>query len=303
MLSQPGDLQVESVAAALGLDAAAMVYRPVGFGSHHWAVGAEWFVTVDDLETKRLTVADSLDAAFDRLDRALDAARGLSAEFVVAPVGPLVRLGRYAAARYPFMAGESFDWGSYPAGEHREAVLAMLVRVHGAVSPPAPVDDFGVPHRDALEAALGGAVVGNAGPFAQRAAAVISDGARRIRRLLDRYDTLAAGADPGRSVLTHGEPHPGNTLRTADGWKLIDWDTALIAPPERDLWLLGGDLSAYTKATGVEVRPELLEMYRLRWDIADLAVEVDRFRRPHTGSADDVESFEILRSVVAALPA
>ena len=44
-------------------------------------------------------------------------------------------------------------------------------------------------------------------------------------------------------------------------------------------------------------------MYRLRWDIADLAVEVDRFRRPHTGTADDVRSFEILRSVVVALPA
>ena len=53
------------------------------------------------------------------------------------------------------------------------------------------------------------------------------------------YDALVAG-DGRRTdaevVLTHGEPHPGNTMRTEDGWRLIDWDTARIAPPERDLW-------------------------------------------------------------------
>ncbi len=34
-------------------------------------------------------------------------------------------------------------------------------------------------------------------------------------------------------VLTHGEPHPGNTLMTNGGWVVVDWDTTLIA--ERDL--------------------------------------------------------------------
>jgi aminoglycoside phosphotransferase (APT) family kinase protein len=102
-------------------------------------------------------------------------------------------------------------------------------------------------------------------------------------------------------VLTHGEPHPGNTMRTADGWRLIDWDTALVAPPERDLWHLGGDLSAYTSATGVEVRPELLEMFRLRWDIADIAVGVDRFRRPHPGDPNDDEEWDILRTTVGGI--
>jgi spectinomycin phosphotransferase/16S rRNA (guanine(1405)-N(7))-methyltransferase len=303
VLSPPEDLSVESIAAALGMDAAALVYRPVGFGSHHWSAGDEWFVTVDDLETKRLTVADSLDAAFERLTSAIDAARALRADFVVAPIGPPVRVDRrYAAALYPFVAGESFGFGAHQPGEHRDAVLAMLIDVHSATGVPAPPDDFVVPHRDVLEAALGGAAAGGAGPFEQRTAALICDNARAVGKLLDRYDTLAAGADPGRAVLTHGEPHRGNTMRTADGWRLIDWDTALIAPPERDLWLLGGDLTAYTKATGVGVLPDLLEMYRLRWDIADLAVDVDRFRRPHTGTPDDAESFAILHRIVAALP-
>jgi aminoglycoside phosphotransferase (APT) family kinase protein len=39
-------------------------------------------------------------------------------------------------------------------------------------------------------------------------------------------------------VLTHGEPHAANTIKTDSGLVLIDWDSALIAPRERDLWSL-----------------------------------------------------------------
>jgi hypothetical protein len=36
----------------------------------------------------------------------------------------------------------------------------------------------------------------------------------------------------------------------------------------------------------------------VRWDIADIAVDVSRFRRPHTGSAEDEKSWELLASLV-----
>ena len=132
----------------------------------------------------------------------------------------------------------------------------------------------------------------------------ISGTAAPLRQLLARYDELVrrARAQPARAVLTHGEPHPGNTLLTDGGWTLIDWDTALTAPPERDLWSLdpgdGTILDAYADATGVVPRPDLLGLYRLRWDIADIAVDVGRFRRPHAGSADDSESWELLRATL-----
>ncbi|WP_170208449.1 hypothetical protein [Micromonospora pisi] len=47
--------------------------------------------------------------------------------------------------------------------------------------------------------------------------------------------------------------------------------------------------------------PGVLELYRIRWDISDLAVDVDRFRRPHTGNADDKQSWELLNRLVARL--
>jgi spectinomycin phosphotransferase/16S rRNA (guanine(1405)-N(7))-methyltransferase len=138
--------------------------------------------------------------------------------------------------------------------------------------------------------------------------ALMAENAAPIRRLLDRYDTLVVEgqAQPSPAVLTHGEPHRGNTMRATSGdWLLIDWETALVAPPERDLWILdpgdGRVLAAYAEATGVPPLPSMLELYRIRWDLNDLAIEVSRFRAPHTRSLDDDKGWEILRSLVAHL--
>ena len=171
MLSPPAALPeadlAGAVARAWGLRVAALDYRAVGFGSHHWAVvaadGSRWFVTVDEL------VADD---AFDRLVASLSAARALRAagrDFVVAPVSTVdgavaARLGPgFAVAVYPHVDGRSFDWGSFTGAEQRDAVLGMVVGVHTApaeVRRWARVDDFAVPHLSTLDAALAGAGAG-----------------------------------------------------------------------------------------------------------------------------------------------
>jgi len=295
VLTPPGDLDVRLVADAFGLGP--LTYQPVGWGSHHWSAG-DLFVTVDDLRVKAGT---DLDASFDRLRRSLDAASASGLACVVAPVRPLVRLDRhYAATVYPFVTGESFSWGAWPSESHRVGVLKMLSDLHRApeeIRRRAPTDDFVLAHRDALFDPW----PAPAGPFAARAEALIAAHAGPVRELLARYDRLVAAADPARAVLTHGEPHPGNTMRTAEGWKLIDWETALVAPPERDLWLLGDDLSLHSTATGIAIVPEMLTLYRLRWQLTDLCVDLHRFRRPHTGTADDVESWKLLHSNMVAV--
>ena len=133
-------------------------------------------------------------------------------------------------------------------------MLHLLAAAHTA--PPAArrralADDFAGPYRDQLEAACQPGGGSGRGPYARPVARLIQEHAAPIRRLLARYDRLvtAARSQPSRTVLTHGEPHPGNTMLTGGGWVLIDWDTALAAPPERDLWSLdpgdGSILHAY----------------------------------------------------------
>jgi len=325
MLTPPAGLPEAALRPVLqsywGIRAGSMLYRPVGWGSHHWEVsdeaGSRWFVTADDLENKRMSQAEPLTAGFRRLRAALSAAADLrecGRTFAVAPVPArdgelLARVStRFALAVYPFVHGQSFEWAAFSSPAHRLALLELLAATHSA--PPAArrralADDFAVPHRDQLEAACQpGGDVREVGPYARPVARLIQEHAAPIRRLLARYDHLVTTArtQPARTVLTHGEPHPGNTMLTGGGWVLIDWDTALTAPPERDLWSLdpgdGSILGAYATLTGVTLRPLLLDLYRLRWDIADIAVDVSRFRRPHTGSAEDDESFGLLSSLV-----
>jgi hypothetical protein len=334
MLVPPDGLPEAALVSALqrswGITVSSMEYRPVGWGSHHWEVvdtaGSRCFVTVDDLDKRRVSDGEPPAAAFGRLRASLAAARDLrdcGRSFVVAPVPagdgePLARVrdhgdqsdrdNRFAVALYPFMEGQSFEWGEFASPGHRLGVLGLVAAVHTA--PPAASrnalpDDFAVPHRGGLEAARDPArQVPDCGPYARPVSLIVQQNAAPIGRLLARYDDLVrqARAQPARAVLTHGEIHAGNTMLTAGGWVLIDWDTALVAPPERDLWNLdpgdGTILDAYATATGVVPQRSLLDLYRLRWDITDIAMDVDRFRQPHTGSAEDARCWELLSSLI-----
>jgi hypothetical protein len=320
VLAAPEDLEEAALTAALatgwGIRAASLRYLAVGWGSHHWDVrggaGARWFVSVDELANKRVSEAESLDEGFARLRDSLLTAvalRDAGLEFVVAPgpgTGgePAARFGgRFAVAVYPFTEGQSFRWGDW-SDELRTAVLTLIIRVHRAPAQAGRftrTEDFGVPFRELTEATLDGWEPAERGPYTQAVTRLLREYAGPVRAWLGQYDALVAEAraQPERNVLTHGEPHPGNVMRTSAGWRLIDWDTALIAPPERDLWSLGDSAVAeYAVATGVRPRAGVIELYRLGWDIKDLAYDVARFFRPHGDNADDVESWRLLSSLI-----
>jgi spectinomycin phosphotransferase len=84
---------------------------------------------------------------------------------------------------------------------------------------------------------------------------------------------------------------------------LIDWDTVLLAPPERDLWHLDpGDGSiavSYRELTGREVLPAALDLYRRTWVLTDIASSVARLHGEHGGTGDDRMEWEILVAALA----
>jgi spectinomycin phosphotransferase/16S rRNA (guanine(1405)-N(7))-methyltransferase len=289
----------------------------VGFGSHHWSVvdGERlWFVTVDDLAVKQRRADEALDDVFERLRAALGAARVIAdrgLDFVVAPVrasdGTIVhRLDdRYAAAVYPSIDGTSYPYGEFGAVEHRDAVLDLVIRLHGVADAPttgAARDDLVIPRRDEITGAI--EALGqrwDSGPYGNLARALLERHASAVERLFAHYDRVAARvADaPERMVLTHGEPHPANTIGVDRRWLLVDWDTALIAPPERDLWMMASAdasvIDRYEASTGTLVLQLSLDCYRLWWDLAEICGYVTLLRSPHDDTDDIRESWSNLQ--------
>jgi spectinomycin phosphotransferase/16S rRNA (guanine(1405)-N(7))-methyltransferase len=321
VFTEPDDLPSVALADALqslwGFTADSLEYQPVGFGSHHWlatdGTGMRLYATADDLAAKRRTAHETTDDAFDRLCRAFGTALALRGEaglnFVIAPLltatgRAVARLSeRYSLVIHPYVSGtEAGEDGEFTNDRDRQAVVDMLIQIHRANAGEPHRDDFVVPHLDTLQAMIRHTSdAWCSGPYAQRAQDLLRTHARDLHVLITAYRSLArrAGSQPERMVITHGEPHAGNVIVTADGLVLVDWDTTLVAPPERDLWALGGDdaslLDYYAAATGIEIDDEALSLYRLWYDLAEVGGYLSLFHSPHEDTADTRESWKELQ--------
>jgi len=83
--------------------------------------------------------------------------------------------------------------------------------------------------------------------------------------------------------------------RIGADYALIDWDTVGFAWPERDLWWIltdsGAEAARYAERTGRTVSAAAIALYRLRWDLDDVACFVADFRAPHLDSKDTKVAF------------
>jgi thiamine kinase-like enzyme len=321
VFTRPDDIDDADLSAVLArgwnCDALTLEYLAVGFGSHHWQATTDvsaWFVTVDDLVARRREVDETTAEVRERLVAALSTAADLSEagyDFVVAPLragdGRIIcTLGdRYVVAVYPIVHGLTYSYGKYEDSAHRNAVVRNVAALHR--SPDhchrhALTETFGIARRaDLADAYSQLHVRWESGPFAEPARQLLAQHAAALTRTFATYDALVADvrSQPNRFVLTHGEPHPANTITTETGVVLIDWDTALIAPPERDLWdIIGQEPSAaadYESLTATRVLDDAIEMYRLAWDLSDIAIYISDLRRQHERTDDTSEAWQNLQ--------
>jgi spectinomycin phosphotransferase len=311
---------VRAVAEGWGIVASSAEHLAVGFGSYHWIVTDEgrqrFFVTLDDLGTKAW-LGDTCDDAYAGLRKAFDTAAILRDKaglgFVLAPLPAADgesarRLGRcHSVAVFPFVDGAASDFGDSIGPQQRIEMVRLLVRLHQA-TPTVPINqplELGFAGRAGLEAAIRDVDrTWAGGPFAEPARAWLAGHVDDVGRLLDDFDHVvrAVAATQVSPVITHGEPHPGNVMRSVDGLLLIDWDTVALAPPERDLWLLatdsGEEAAVYRDATGHEVNSAALSLYRQAWDLADIAAYIDEFRSPHARTADTEAAWTYLENSI-----
>jgi len=299
---------VATVASHWGIHATNVGYVPEGGGSYHWRIVAAdddtVFVSVDNLDAKPW-LGEDRDATFDGLAAAFSTAarlREAGREFVVAPIPSssgrlLERLSsRYSLAVFPYVDGRAGKWGERMPAHTVTEFARHLARLHA--STPAVRDSavrrrLGIPGRGQLDAALD--AIGEPwthGPLAEPARLALAQRATEVREWLAHYATLAESVRTRDTpwVVTHGEPHPGNTIETPGGLVLIDWDTVALAPRERDLWMFEDRapeaLAAYLEVAGVELDPAAMELYRLAWTLTDLAAFASVLRSPHDVDAD-----------------
>jgi spectinomycin phosphotransferase len=290
----PPDLPDGAVATALrggfGVEAAALVPLAAGNDADSWffrvetADGPAWFLKV------RAGASPGRGAAVPALLRRHGVPNVL-APLATTTGAASVTLGRYALALYPLLAARpGAETGLSPA-QWRE-LGATLRQVHAV--PPLPElarlagrEAFRPSRRELLpqlEAAL--AAAGPGDPVAAELA-----GRWRARRdviaaLVDRADRLgrALAAEPFPRVLCHADLHTWNVLAGAGGrlW-IVDWDEAVLAPRERDLFFVSGggighglvrpsDTDAFLDGYGpVDADPRLLAYYRCAWAVQDVA--------------------------------
>ena len=304
--------------AQWGIEVAELRYEPVGFGTHHYRVraadGTAWFVNVDELAAKNWLGPGEPEAT-GGLERALRTATALheaGLEFIHAPHrharGGCVAgmAGGYAISVFGVIEGESQPHGEFPDAAQRRTVLAALGRMHAAtdrVPPDLPVrDNLEVPNRHELFAALRDPRPSwTGGPYAESTRRLIGAYTGSIGDLFARYDTLAPVVESTSEdwVVTHGEPHAANVMRTnGGGIKLIDWDTVKLGPRERDLWMIepqdDEDWAAYRVATAAD--PAAMELYQLWWRLSGICGYVATFRAPHVDDENTRAAWRNLRS-------
>jgi spectinomycin phosphotransferase len=318
----PQDL-AEAAADRWGLTVDRLWYVPEGGGSYHWLAqtsdGARYFLTADDLDVK-LWIGDDRESAFLGLGRAFGTALALSERaglrFVVPPIPAadgqtLHRLSdRYSLAVFPFISGQPGHWGDTPGRTDRDWLLRMLAEMHRASSQMAdraPAHDLRLVGRAGLEDALADLDrPWTGGPFSEPARRQLRMHAQAVTDWLGSFDELSAVVAPSSVgwVISHGEPHPGNLIRVADGFRLIDWDTVAFAPAERDLWMFddgsAGSLALYSQITGRPVSKLALAFYRLGWALADLASFISLLRSGHQENRDTGKAWQAVQLLLSS---
>jgi thiamine kinase-like enzyme len=124
---------------------------------------------------------------------------------------------------------------------------------------------------------------------------------QKIQRIIDRYQSLETkyAHNKPKFVLTHGDVTGLNFIVLDDSITLIDWDDAMLAPPERDLMFIQDnkhfDAGLYKRKTGHAMNLELVKYYQLRWSLDSIVGNFDVLVQ-HPGLDDD-DKQESLREI------
>jgi spectinomycin phosphotransferase len=249
-------------------------HLPEGWGAHHWRVDVDGepvlFVTLDpDLPRHS---HESLEAAY-----ASAAALGLDFVWPSLPRtdgGFTVPSGRRTLSVTGWLAGERPE-ASVPE------LPQLLDRLHATPAPatarawsseidPALTGRL----RDLLQQPWPGPLGAAARELVVGHLAQVGGWAREHARLRDLVD-------PATYVVTHGEPGVHNQWQARGRTWLLDWESLLLAPRERDLATL------VLEGRDVDHDRGMVRLFDLEWRLSEIWSFATWLQGPHLGGSDD----------------
>jgi len=148
-------------------------------------------------------------------------------------------------------------------------------------------------------------------PIAIKVAAFLHAKRAEIRDLVGQAERLALAlqAQSPEYIVCHADIHAGNVLIDAnDALYIVDWDTLIFAPKERDLMYIGGgqfgaghtpheEKPLFYQGYGqTPVDPSALAYYRYERIIQDIAVFCEQLLLTNAGGDDREQSLRYLMS-------
>ena len=217
---------------------------------------------------------------------------------------------------YPFIEGrDGYERKMSP--EHWAAFGAALKRFHTAVFPPSITDGV---RREGFSPRWQESVRSHYtlidqkrfdDPVAVKMAAFLKTRRDETLRLVESAERLALDlqAQPPDFILCHGDIHGWNLLIDDDeALYIVDWDTLVFAPKERDLMFIGGGIGRSSYSPGEEkamfyrgygrtdINQTAIAYYRYERIIEDIAIFCDQIFLSDEGSLDREQALEHVKS-------
>lgn len=270
-------------------------HLPIGFGAHHWAATRDGeprlFVTLDRMTVAR--PAGTFEAAYAA---AADLARS-GLDFVHAGLAALT--GRWTVAVDDTSVLSVTPWldGTRPPLDGADPETLAMVSALRSAEPPAMLRRWRtvVPRTCAQDLSRRLAAPWDRGPHGEEAREAVLDRHDAVQAWIHEHVDLVTTAMEHVDdwVVTHGEPMAHNQLLTSSGRLLVDWESALLAPGERDtrdLFAAGVDLGS---------DPAMVRLFDLEWRLAEVDQYSTWFASPHTGTESDRVALDGLREELA----
>ncbi len=223
-------------------------------------------------------------------------------------------LADYTMTVYPFVEGQN-GYERELSDQQWVAFGAALKRMHTAALPPAilthlPRETYAAHWRTMVQHFVQqGAVDVVDDAIAARLTVFLQTKRAQIHDLLARTDRLAQAlaqrAHP--YIVCHADLHAGNLLLAAnEAVYIVDWDTAILAPKERDLMFIGAGLLGAGRSPHEEARlfyhgyghttldRRAVAYYRYERIIQDIAAFCQQIYATAGGDADRAQAFHYL---------